>query len=195
LDKAITGSIVMRRDLLTLTTLIGFLLFSGLITLGQKSEPVVNPCESVVTKQFDFMIGEWSGVERSAGEGQMKVISTSEIQVSKALNGCVVQERWEFSDNGKKLFSALLFRAFDNATQKWRLSYVDDHLNHQTYEAREDMGKLRFFRQRIVDGKPVLVRITWVSVNSDKFEQVVERSTDGDENWKLRSIITYQRKK
>ena len=173
--------------------LIAILLLFPTIIVGQQPTPKTPPCESSEAKQFDFMVGEWRGVERTPTDS--KITSTSEIQVKKVLSGCVIQESWEFSAGGKRLFSAILLRSYDIGSRTWMLSYVDDGLNHQLYEGRKESGQWRFLRERFVEGKPVLVRITWTSLSSDKFEQLIERSEDKGTTWKTRAIVSYNRKK
>lgn len=186
----------MNQANLTPKILTAILLLLPTALVGQQPTKNTNPCESPEAKQFDFIVGEWRGVEKAATDGKdMAITSTSEIKVKKVLNGCVIQENWEFIADGKRLFSAILLRSYDAGSQKWLLSYVDDQLNHQLYEGRKESGRWRFFRERLVEGKPVLIRITWVSASSDKFEQIIERSEDNGKTWKIRAIVSYSRKK
>ncbi len=177
-----------------LKILMASLLLLPTYVVGQMSSRKTNPCESSETKEFDFMLGEWRGVEKVATAGKEGAItSTSKIQVKKVLNGCAIQEDWEFEDRGKRLFNATLLRSYNAETRKWLLSYVDDQLNHQFYEGHKESGQWRFLRERLVEGKPVLVRITWTSASHHKVEQTIERSEDNGKTWAVRATVSYSR--
>lgn len=152
-------------------------------------------CQSSEAKTFDFLLGKWEGVEKRIIEGKEIAVSTSEIQIEKALGGCALRETWEVREGSRKLFSALLLRSYDVESRKWLLSYVDDNLNHQFYEGRNESGQWRFFRDGMAEGKPLLIRITWSQVVNDKFDQIIERSSDSGKTWVLKSVISYTRKK
>lgn len=152
-------------------------------------------CQSPEARALDFLIGRWEGDERQIEGGKETIVSTSEIQVEKIFGGCALRETWEVKEGGKKLFNAIVLRSYDAGSKKWLLSYVDDALNHQFYEGRNEMGKWRFFRERMVEGKPVLVRITWTQVTKDSIDQRIERSSDNGNTWVLRSVVSYARKK
>lgn len=143
---------------------------------------------------FNFLIGKWRGEERASMAKDAASVSTSEVEIKQILGGCVLQEMWEVSANGKKLFSAILHRAFDVKSGKWMLSYIDDAQNFQVYEGRKDKEIWRFYRERIADGKPVQIRITWTPAENG-FTQTVERSTDGGQTWSLGAVVTYTRRK
>jgi len=178
-----------------LLILIGLIFSIATNILAQKTETASNPCLSPEKQTFNFMIGDWQGIERALVNGKMTDVSTSDVQIKPILNNCAIQENWNVKVNLKIVFTAILLRSFDESGKKWLLTYVDDGLNHQFYEGRNESNQWRFFRERIVDGKPVLIRITWSPVSKDSFVQSVERSQDGGQTWELRPTISYRRKK
>jgi len=184
-----------RKSFCLVMSLLLVLLAIGTPALGQQASQNADRCQSPEAKAFDFMLGKWDGAERQMKDGKEAIVSTSEIQVYKVLNGCALQETWEVKEGGKKLFSAIVLRSYDAGSKKWLLSYVDDALNHQFYEGRDESSQWRFFRARLVEGKPVLIRITWKSVSMDRFDQTIERSGDNGSTWVLRSEVSYSRKR
>ena len=148
------------------------------------------PCEHPEAQAFNFMIGSWRGVERTA-DAPDQIASRSEIAVQPVFNGCALQEDWIVYEGTKELFRARLLRVFDKTSEKWMLTYIDNDLTHQVYEGRKSDEGWSFYRTRLADGKPIQIRITWRD-EANGFSQVIDRSTDGGASWQHRASITYR---
>lgn len=153
----------------------------------------IDSCSTPVANHFNFLIGKWRGEERASEAKTAAVSSTFEVEIKKLLGGCALQENWDVRAGGKKLFSAVLLRAFDVKSGKWMLSYVDDQQNFQFYEGRKENDSWAFYRERTADGKTVQIRVTWQPY-ARGFMQRVERSNDGGQTWSLAAVVTYARK-
>lgn len=117
------------------------------------------------------------------------VVSTAEVTVRKAVEGCAYAEQWTVYEGTEKLFSAELLRAYDVATARWMLSYVDDAF-FQVWEGKQSGERWQFHRTWQHEGQPVISRITW-EPTAQGYQQRIEQSRDDGATWKERSVITY----
>lgn len=167
-------------------------LFTSTLSANAQQAGKVDACATPNDGYFNFLIGKWRGEERASEAKSSTVISTSEVEITQILGGCALQESWQVQADGKKLFSAILLRAYDAKSHRWMLSYIDDGQNFQIYEGLKDKDGWSFYRERIANGKTVRIKITWKPYEKG-FTQTVERSTDGGQTWSLGAIITYSR--
>ena len=137
------------------------------------------PCTSAEVKAFDFQVGVWEEVN-----------GTSVHTVEKALDGCIIQELWK----GGSLNDAIALKSYDKGTQRWYLSWVSSALIHQFWEGRNEDGQWRFYRNWMLDGKPMVSRTYWNATTADRLERIVEQSRDGGKTWTPHVRVLYQRK-
>lgn len=157
------------------------------------SAGAADKCGSKEHHEFDFWVGEWSGVEKSPEAGADKPMSTAKIAVTKVLGGCALLEHKEVRASDLAFDSATLM-AYDKPTGTWALHYYDDfNFDFQVWDGSQVDGRWRFSRERLLDGKKVQVRITWTVVSHDKVTWKIERSMDGGATWTPRSVIEYVR--
>lgn len=102
-----------------------------------------------------------------------------------------LEEKWSAVQGGKTLFRTRVLRAFDAATSRWLVYYVDDLLNSQFYEGRHESGRWRFLRTRMDGATPIQVRLTW-SPTGQGYEQLIERSRDGGKTWTLGGFVRFR---
>jgi hypothetical protein len=129
---------------------------------------------SAACTDFDFLAGNW----KSVGKPDRKVARTTRMH-----DGCLLEEKWHFEQNGKKLFDSVMLRAWDADAKRWMLAYADDNGKWQIYEGRFEQNVWRFYRERLENGKPILVRITWTAGGSG-YVQTIEKSADAGATWK-----------
>ncbi|MGH9813921.1 MAG: hypothetical protein ACRD4T_12380, partial [Candidatus Acidiferrales bacterium] len=90
---------------------------------------------------------------------------------------------------------AKLLRSFDSARKQWFLSYVDTGVAHQWWEGRWESGQWRFYRSWVLNGRPVISRVTWSPGTDDSYQQMIERSSDNGSSWEQTARIVFGRKK
>jgi hypothetical protein len=150
-----------------------------------------NPCASSEVSAFGYMAGEWITSESPVpSAGAVKGASRTE----KILDGCAIWEHRSVEQNGKELFDAHVVLAYDAATKRMLLFYVDDRSHTQLYEGRKQNGVLAFYRERPdPDGAMVLIRVTYAQQGKG-FTQTVERSKDKGTTWEAGGVTSYEPK-
>jgi hypothetical protein len=159
--------------------LVVFLISPVSTAVCQSETSRVNVCQSPETTAFDYQVGIWQEVD-----------GDSIHEVKKILGGCVIQELW----TGGALNDAMALRSYDKGTQRWYLSWVSSTLIHQLWEGRKDSAQWRFYRDWVLDGKPMLSRTYWNPLGNDRLERIVEQSQDGGKTWRTHVRVVYQRK-
>src|SRR4051812_14586000 len=139
-----------------------FLVLISTIAGGlQGQTPATPTCSDSLGKSIAFLQGRWEGGSYSIA-GRDTVLDAHMRVYSRPLFGsCALEERWEAIKDDRVLFSAKVLRAYDAATQRWSVYYVDDQLNSQVYEGQREGAQWRFFRTRLDQGVPIQVRLTW----------------------------------
>ena len=152
-------------------------------------------CSAAEQARFDFWVGEWTGIEKGLRDGEMKSLSTTHVSATKILDGCALLELNEV-DAGDVAFKSVTVRSFDTQKKTWMLHYTDNINNtFQVWDGAEVDGQWRFSTERILDGKKVLVRLSWTVVSRDQVTWQIDRSTDDGATWMPRSKIEFTRKK
>jgi hypothetical protein len=164
-------------------------LFAGLFSVAQSQGLERNE----ELKEFDFLVGKWQAFEKVVSNGDTTVYGPSTLTIMKGFDGVSVIENWEIKNQDKLLFKAVLHRIFDGQSRNWILSYSDSGLNYQTWEGKKENGTWQFYRERIKDGKKIIVRQRWINDSPTQAFQVIERSFDLGATWVLGSISEYKR--
>jgi hypothetical protein len=151
-----------------------------------------NRCGAAEQRQFDFWVGEWSGIEKQPQEPQP--VTRIEVRVEKILGGCALLERNDLTTKDSA-FSSVTLRAYDKDRKAWGLHYFDDlNQSFQAWGGALVDGHWQFSRERMVDGKKMLVRVVWTVVSNDSVTWRIERSADGGGTWTPRSVVEFSRK-
>jgi hypothetical protein len=171
-------------------------LFAGLITAAPPlgGAPVVPPepqCADSIAKGMAFLAGNWKGSSYSVAGRDTTEDATMLVESARLYRGCALEEKWSAVQGGKTLFRARVLRAFDAASSRWLVYYVDDQLNSQFYEGRHESGRWRFLRTRMDGATPIQVRLTW-SPAGQGYEQLIERSRDGGKTWVLAGFVRFK---
>jgi hypothetical protein len=171
-------------------------LFAGLITaaptiVGAAGAPPEPQCADSIAGGMAFLTGSWEGSSYSVAGRDTTEDATMLVESARLYGGCALEERWRAVQAGKTLFTARVLRAYDAATARWLVYYVDDQLNSQFYEGRHESGRWRFQRTRMDGATPVQVRLTW-SAAGKGYEQLIERSRDGGKTWTLGGFVRFK---
>jgi hypothetical protein len=170
-------------------------LVAGLIAAAPTSVGAAGPlpdpqCADSIAREMAFLAGNWKGSSYSVAGRDTTEDATMRVESARLYGGCALEERWSAVQGGKTLFTARVLRAYDAATARWLVYYVDDQLNSQFYEGRQDGGRWRFLRTRMDGAKPIQVRLTWSSAGKG-YEQLIERSRDGGKTWTLGGFVRF----
>ena len=144
------------------------------------------PCSDPAFRAFDFWIGEW---DVASVDGTP--VGTSSVE--KAMNGCVVLERYKGPQGG---YEGMSMNTFDPATKQWTQRYADNGglVAQLSGELRDK--KLEYRREfKRPDGTPVMGRMTFFDLGNEGVRQFVERSIDGGKTWTTSFDYRYKRRK
>jgi hypothetical protein len=131
---------------------------------------------------FDFWLGTWRGTWETE-DGPAEATN----RITKEYGGHVISER--FSTDG---FTGMSVSVFDEHARIWRQTWVDDtgaYLDFAGGWANESMTLVRDARD---ESGSFRQRMVWHKIESERFEWLWQRSSDGDE-WLTRWKIDYER--
>jgi len=148
-------------------------------------------CSDSLGQSVAFLQGDWDGRSYSVSGRDTVLDALMQVHSRPLFDRCTLEERWEAAKDGRVLFRARVIRAYDAATQRWSVHYVDDQLNSQIYEGRQEAMQWRFYRTRLDKGVPIQVRLTWRPTKTG-YEQLIERSRDGGAHWDLGGVVTFR---
>ncbi|MBX9599699.1 MAG: hypothetical protein K2X35_01800 [Bryobacteraceae bacterium] len=143
-----------------------------------------NPEAPPETRQFEFMLGRWSGVSNSVDASGNR--STFEIlwEGQYVLDGWAIRTDWRIPLPGGKINRGTMIRAFDPAAKEWNIAeFYTPGLALHTFRARQEGSTMV---QRSEEGG-VLTRGTFYNITPDRYENRQEISRDGGKTWVQRS--------
>lgn len=170
------------------------LLLSPSIILAQSDAP----CTSPESSDLDYMLGHWYGMQYIYENGDTTAVGTTELEVSKNLDGCVNKEIMDVhSISGEHLFNGVVFRSYDADKGEWRFTEVDDRGGHYFFTSKKENGIWYFYDidTRVRDGREYKFRLSYPKVNDKHFKQIFARSFDGGKTWVQASHIDFYRDK
>jgi hypothetical protein len=176
---------------LTSSWLLAALITAAPGTAGAAVVPPDPQCADSIAKEMAFLAGNWKGSSYSVAGRDTTEDATMLVESARLYGGCALEEKWSAVQAGKTLFTARVLRAFDAATARWLVYYVDDQLNSQFYEGRHESGRWRFLRTRMDGATRIQVRLTW-SPAGQGYEQLIERSRDGGKTWVLAGFVRFK---
>ena len=142
------------------------------------------PCSGPLHKQFDFWAGRWRVTDRATG----KFDGTNEV--TRELNGCVLQEHW--SGSGGSHGSS--FNLYDASRKVWHQTWVDNGGGIlQLDGGLHDRSMILSGTRHAASGKPVIDRITWTPQRDGSVRQWWQTSNDGGRTWKTAFDGIYRR--
>lgn len=183
----------MIRSLLSASLLLLLAPFPATSVPRQQAEKGVS-CESVELKEFDFMLGEWHGVEKQIAPGAKPNAMTADVQITKSTQGCLIRENWKVYVGGKQAFGMSVIRSYEAKAKKWRLTYFGDDLSYEAWESRKEADYWRFYREEIKEDKLIMVSVAWRALAGGSFEQIMERSFDQGQTWTPRAALIFTRR-
>jgi hypothetical protein len=175
----------------TSSWLVAALIAAAPTIVGAAGAPPEPQCADSIAEGMAFLAGNWKGSSYSVAGRDTTEDATMLVESARLYGGCALEERWRAVQAGKTLFTARVLRAYDEASARWLVYYVDNQLNSQFYEGREEGGRWRFLRTRMDGAPPIQVRLTW-SPAGKGYEQLIERSRDGGKTWTLGGFVRFQ---
>lgn len=171
-----------------------------LIVLILIQEPLVGQshtgCSSDEHSHFDYMLGHWYGVQYVYQNGDTVQVGTTELEVSKRLNGCVNREIMDVHSNkGDHVFNGIVLRSYYGDKNEWRFTEVDDRGRHYFFTSKKEDDIWKFYNNRERDGRKYILRLSYPRISEDHFQQIFERSYDEGKTWRRRSHIDFYRDK
>lgn len=149
---------------------------------GRPTAPIA-PCSSAQHRQFDFWLGEWEVTEAGKVAGHNRI--------TRILGGCALREEWTGAGgtNGTSL------NVYDEATRRWRQTWVDDKGNVLLLEGGLSAGQMVLEGDRpVASGKTARQRIRWTPLSGGRVRQLWESSGDSGKTWETAFDGTYSPK-
>jgi hypothetical protein len=158
--------------------------FAGIVTAAERA---FFPCRGQPeARRFDFWVGEWD-VQNAAGQP----VGKSSIQL--IAGDCGLLENWTDGrgSTGKSI------NAYNPATKSWQQFWVGQFGGVTEYRESTWSGTTLVYIARGTrpDGTPVLQRLCFTPLSTDKVRQHGELSTDGGSTWTTGYDFTYVRRK
>lgn len=144
---------------------------------------------------FDFLIGKWKVTEKAITGTDTTYHGTSVYTIYKSHDGTTIKDDWVYKDADTIMFKATMLRSYDATNKRWMLYYADNNYNSQVWEGRQENNEWWFYRERMRDGKKIVIKIKWVAIHKKLVQQYIYRSFDEGKTWVLGSILDYKRNK
>lgn len=164
---------------------------------GQPSAQEFTPqCIKPELDQVDFLKGAWEVVseKRVSFDEEKWEESKGTANWTWILDGCVLQERWSGTLDGKPLEWIQLF-AYNHREQKWEQGMIDwAHGNLITSDGYYQEGKLVFTTPHMRRGKLLIDKTTIEKMTGDRVNWTIKTSLDGGETWHTFWKMRYIRK-
>lgn len=161
------------------------------MTSALHAQTAAPTCNDSLGKSVAFLQGDWEGRSYSIVGRDTTLDALMKVNSRPLFGRCGLEESWQALKDGNVLFTAKVMRAYDASAKRWFVYYVDDQLNAQVYEGRQEAGQWRFFRNRLDQGVPIQIRLTWRPIRQG-YEQLIERSRDSGATWALGGFVTYR---
>ncbi len=143
--------------------------------------------ENSVESLFDFWVGDWE-LTWTAANGK---VGKGANKIDRILDGKVIEEKFEAA-NGYKGRS---LSVYDVQNKEWKQTWTDNRNGYLTFVGESD-GDNRIFKTKktVKNGKEVIQRMVFHSIEKDSFTWEWMQSEDGGESWKTSWRISYVRK-
>jgi hypothetical protein len=153
------------------------------------------PCDAAEYRQFDFWLGEWDLVVKTAtpdGTGWNEARGTQHIEAR--LGGCVIAEHFH-ADGPAQPWAGESVSSWQAGPRRWRQTWVDDQGGYLAFTGGLDNGVMTLDGEPFAkDGKTIQMRMVFLDVTADALRWEWQRSTDGGATWVPRMIIEYTRR-
>lgn len=146
-------------------------------------------------KAFDFLLGKWKITEKRISGFDTTYHGTSVYTIYKSNDSTTIKDDWVYKDADTVVYKSSMLRSYDAANKRWMLYYSDNAYRSQIWEGRVENNEWWFYRERTQDGKRIIIKIKWVSINKKLIQQYIYRSFDEGISWVLGSILDYRKVK
>ncbi len=149
-----------------------------------RGAPAAKPCTAPPHHQFDFWMGRW----RVTDAVTKKFDGTNDV--TRELNGCVLQEHW----NGTGGSAGTSYNLYDASRKRWHQTWVDNAGGILQLDGGLKNGSMVLQGARPGrNGTTVLDRITWTPRPDGSVRQWWQASRDGGVTWKTQFDGVYRR--
>ena len=177
--------VLSNRNWRLCITLLSCSLFMHVNIWGQPASP---------EKAFDFLLGKWKVTEKRINGTDTTYHGTSVYIIYKSQDRTTIKDDWVYKDADTVVYKSSMLRNYDESNKRWMLYYSDNAYRSQIWEGRFENNEWWFYRERMQDGKRVIIKINWFLVNRKLAQQYIYRSFDEGKSWVLGSISDYKRK-
>lgn len=134
-------------------------------------------------REFDFWLGEW---DLTWGDGQRATNS-----IYQDFDGRVIVE--SFDGRPSIELQGMSVSTYDVDAGCWRQTWVDNRGSYLDFRGEFRDGQMDLRTERVVDGRPTLLRMRWFDIARDALTWAWERSFDGGRTWETLWQVAYSR--
>lgn len=139
--------------------------------------------EAEALREFDFWLGEW---DLAWGDGQHATNS-----IYQDFDGRVIVE--SFDGRPSIELQGMSVSTYDVDAGCWRQTWVDNKGSYLDFRGEFRDGQMDLRTERVIDGRPTLLRMRWFDIRRDALTWAWERSEDAGRTWETVWQIAYSR--
>jgi hypothetical protein len=144
------------------------------VSVSASDSPKDAACQAPEHKQFDFWVGDWDAFDVGS------TVVVAHLKVDRLLDGCVVREEYEGSDDHKGESLSI----YDASRKVWHQTWVTNRGELLVIEGSFKAGEMILTgADRTTDGRERRVRGIWKPEGAGVRETAIT-STDGGKTWK-----------
>lgn len=148
-------------------------------------------CGSAEARRFDFLVGDWEGIEYRIQSGDTVAVGRREYRIQPELDECALLERLDVWEGDVPTLRALLFRSLDRRTGDWALTRLDNGPTQRAFTPHETEGTVYFVSSYPEGDQTVMVRLGWFPT-LEGVRQTLEESRDGGRSWIVIEFIEFR---
>jgi hypothetical protein len=146
-----------------------------------RARQAASPIEAA--RQFDFWLGEW---DLSWDDGQCATNS-----VYRDFDDRVIVENFDGRPSSE--LQGMSLSTYDVDAGCWRQTWVDNNGSYLDFRGEFRDGQMDLRTERVVDGRPALMRMRWFDIRHEALTWAWERSFDRGRTWETLWRIAYTR--
>jgi len=156
--------------------------------------PIPTEHRSIEERRLDFWIGDWELDSRSrvAPDSDEWTLGKASNRVRHVLDRGAVLE--EFDARPSEDFRGMSLSIFDRTEGGWRQAWVDTAGHYMDFRGRWTGDRMIFSRECVKDSLPVLQRMVFHDITTDRFVWDWESSSDDGRTWLLLWRLVYHRR-
>ena len=151
-------------------------------TVPKRSEEQMKASYDAHSKDFDYLLGDWSFTSVSKEYGKGKGFWSA---VRMAAGPEILDEYRIVGDSGETWYVSSTFRSYNATLDQWELISVDQGRGLHDFGTARRVGSEMHIEQTFgkMSPQPYLWRIRYYNIQPDRFSWTADRTRDGGKTW------------